>query len=47
MKAWQQHPLGRESPSSLENVGDGLAFATCAFALKTFWKCLLPARQKI
>jgi len=47
MEPWQQHPLGRESLSSLENVGDGLAFATCAFALKTFWKCLLPARQKI
>lgn len=47
MEPWQQHPLGSESLSRMENVGDGLAFATCAFALKTFWKCLLPARQKI
>ena len=47
MEPWQQHPLGSESLSRMENVGNGLAFATYAFALKTFWKCLLPARQKI
>jgi hypothetical protein len=47
MGSWQQHPLSRESPSSLENAGVGRAFVTCVSASKTFLKCSLPGRQRM